>query len=122
MAGDGECPSEPEAVQEEENTRAALNPDLIGDACSYSTWQMAERVVEQGEPWKFAGELIRTPTMLPSHVAAPFLAEDARVVATTTLERLLADGDPVQDLRLEGRMLEVSSVKYVVLTAVPEGD
>ncbi len=88
----------------------AKKADLVGSNCSYSTGMMAQRVLaERG-----------STNQLASHVASPYVvgAADApiHVIANEVVESLTSDGLDSSRLSIEGKLLEVDGIKYLVVT------
>ena len=101
----------------------ARSAELVGANCTFATGSMARRVLEEGADWRGIGALLRTGNDLPSQVATPVRTSDGiLVIATTLAEQLLAGGDLAGPMRLEGRVLEVDGVRYLVLTAFQRVD
>jgi hypothetical protein len=104
-------------------THCARSADLVGANCTFATGTMARRVVEEGADWRGIRMLSRTANDLPAQVAAPVRTGDGiLLIATTLVEQLVAGGDLAGTLRLEGRLLEVDGVRYLVLTAFQRVD
>jgi hypothetical protein len=96
----------------------AKKAELVGSNCSYSTTMMAQRVLSEGSPYTFAGTLASSTAALASHVAAPYTVgpeASLHVVANEVLEALTEKGAQSR-YSLEGRVLEVDGVRYLVLT------
>lgn len=93
----------------------AKNAELVGSNCSFSTGMMAQRVLDEGAAYTFAGILSATKNQLASHVAAPWTIgpEGAvHVIANEVVEQLDGKGR----VALEGRILEVDGIRYFVAT------
>jgi hypothetical protein len=101
----------------------ARNAALLGANCTFATGTMARRVFEEGADWRAVGTLVRTGNDFPSQVASPVRTPDGiLVIATTLTEQLFSGGHLATPLRMEGRMLEVDGVRYLVLTAFQRVD
>ncbi len=101
-------------------THCAKKDGLVGANCSYSTGMMAQRVLEEGQPYTFTGSLAQAKNDLDSKVAAPFaIGPDAaiNVVANAVLEDLIEHEQAKTRLEMTGRLLEVDGVQYFVATA-----
>jgi hypothetical protein len=98
----------------------AKKADLVGSNCSYSTGMMAQRVLAEGATYTFAGSLRGSTNQLASHVASPYVvgAADApiHVIANEVVESLTSDGLDSSRLSIEGKLLEVDGIKYLVVT------
>ncbi len=93
----------------------AKSAELVGDACSYTTGMMAQRILSEGGDFAFTGSLVRASDDLESHVAAPFVVGgNVRVVANEVIETAPAD----TRVALTGKRLEVGGVQYFVVTEV----
>jgi len=88
---------------------------LVGGSCSYSTGMMASRVLEQGKNFTYTGTLVPTDEVLPSQVAAPFVAgpQHVRVIANEVVE---SASDSESRMTWTGKLLEVEGVRYFVVT------
>lgn len=103
----------------EEAAELATTPALLGSSCSYSTGQLARRVLADGEHWQAQGRLAAHQPVEQGRVAAPMvLAEDGglHVLATRVLQRLVDLDATGHRLALAGRTLDVDGTRYVVLT------
>lgn len=124
------CPAEladPTAVASGESVR--MTPDqavhsarpgkLVGASCLASTGLMARRVMEEGAPWRWQGTLNPMEGNLESGASCPYTADQGtfNLLATGLLETIVLCGYATQPLDLEGQLLEVDGVRYVVLTA-----
>ena len=124
------CPAElvdPAAVAGGESVR--LSPDqavhsarpgkLVGASCLASTGLMARRVMEEGTTWRWQGTLTPMEGNLENSASCPYTAEGGtfNLLATGLLEALVVCGYAGQPLELEGQLLEVEGVRYVVITA-----
>jgi hypothetical protein len=93
---------------------------LVGSNCSFSTGMMAQRVLDEGTPYSYAGTLTPSSNHLGSHVAAPYaIGPDGAInlVANEVIEQLTAGGNANGRVVLDGKVLEVDGVKYFVATA-----
>lgn len=111
------------------STEAAADPaacakkaELVGDACSYTTGMMAQRVLTEGKPWTYTGRMARFEGKLSSHVAAAYtVGPDAvYVVANEVVESLSSQADG--RVALEGRVLDVDGTRYFVVTSFAAGN
>jgi hypothetical protein len=92
----------------------AKRAELVGDACSYTTGMMAQRVLAEGREFTFTGTMAAAPAALESHVAAPFLVGDGvHVVANEVIDGVPATGR----VTLVGKRLDVNGVDYFVVTS-----
>lgn len=101
----------------------AKKADLIGSNCSYSTGVMAQRVLAEGNAYTYTGTLQASENALASHVASPFtLGPDGsiHVVANEVIEALANEGYTNARVQLEGKLLEVDDIKYLVVTTYHE--
>ena len=98
----------------------AKKAELVGSNCAYSTGMMAQRVLSEGATFTYTGTLAESTNQLSSHVASPFTvgAPDVavHVVANEVVETLSSSGLAAQRVNLEGKVLEVEGVKYLVVT------
>jgi hypothetical protein len=96
----------------------ARKAELVGGNCSYTTAMMAQRVLAEGAPYTFTGSLVASANALESHVAAPYTVgpEAVQIVANAVIESLTTAGADAGRVGLEGMLLEVSGVKYFVVT------
>lgn len=123
-AGDlSECAGHMKAVADLDPGRCAKRTTYMGQGnCSWSTSQMAERVLHEGAPYTFVGTLVASDNELASKVAAPFRVgpgADIHVIANEVLDIL----DPAQAitsvrLELQGKVLTVDGVQYFVVTDI----
>ena len=100
-------------------TRAPRSDAMIGAACSYRTAVMARRVLSDGADYAFVGSL-QAGQPSDGDVACPYTVggqADTCVIASELVEHLAGQGLGRAELSLEGRILEVDGVRYVVLTA-----
>ncbi len=95
-------------------TTASSKADWLGSNCGYATASMAQKVLTDGVDYAWSGVLAKAQGELPSEVAAPFVANGARVVANIVLQ----GADVTQRLDLRGKELTVDGVRYVVVTSV----
>ena len=108
------------AIPAEAAVHSAQRQDLISANCSFTTSVMARRIVEEGEPYSFLGTLELSENDLASRVAAPFLLDseiETFVVANEVVEILVDSGQSEEPILLEGRVLEVDGVRYLVVTS-----
>ena len=101
-------------------THCAKQSGLVGANCSYSTGMMAQRVLEEGQPYTFTGSLAQASNDLDSKVAAPFAIgpqDGIHVVANAVLEDLIDHNQAKSRLEMTGRLLKVDGVQYFVATA-----
>lgn len=105
-----EAPKDPSAC--------AKKAELVGGNCSYTTGMMASRVLSEGKPWTFTGKLVKDDNALDSHVAAPFVVgpERVHVVANEVVEGMSTSGATTGRVTVEGKMLEVDGLRYLVVT------
>ena len=100
-------------------TRAPRSDAMIGPTCSYRPGVMARRVMSEGSDYAFVGRL-QTSDRTPGDVACPYTIAgqvDTCIVASELVEHLANHGLGGDELSLEGRILDVDGVRYVVLTA-----
>ena len=96
----------------------AKSEQLVGSNCSYTTGMMARRVMEEGQDWRWTGELVAGANNLTSSVAVPFEAGGGtHVIANELLETLSSGGHARGRHAFTGKLLEVDGVRYVVLTS-----
>jgi len=106
-------------VSLDDAARVPRSAAIIGGACSFCTGLMSRRVVTQGAAYTFVGRLQKQETVADS-VACPYTLEgqpDTCVLATEFVENLadqIAEGAQVA---VEGRILDLDGLRYVVLTA-----
>ncbi|HHO52848.1 MAG TPA: hypothetical protein ENK18_18720 [Deltaproteobacteria bacterium] len=112
----------PEALDPSESAKRA---ELIGlSNCSWTTAMMAERVLDEGVPYTYVGHLIESHNELASRVAAPYtVGPNGRihVVANEVLDLLDRQGSLQARLELQGKVLEVDGVRYLVVTTFSKG-
>lgn len=123
-AGDpSDCSEHRDGVANLDPSRCATRSAYMGlGNCSWSTAQMAERVLHEGAPYTFVGTVLPSDNQLESKVAAPFRIgpeADIHVVANEVLDEL----DPTKAitalrLELQGKLLEVDDVQYFVVTQI----
>jgi hypothetical protein len=94
-------------------THCAKSAALVGSNCKWSTGQMAQRVQTEGEDVKVTSRLAKQEEVLASQVAAPFKAGELYVIANQVIEQ----ADPNATLALDGKVLEVDGVKYLLVTS-----
>ncbi|MBA2320407.1 MAG: hypothetical protein H0V89_04555 [Deltaproteobacteria bacterium] len=115
-------PGNDATLAQADGTTGAIDPahcakkaQLVGSNCSFSTGMMAQRVLDEGAVYTFAGLLTSSANQLGSHVAAPWtIGPDGavHVIANEVVEQLDGKGR----VSLEGRILEVDGVRYFVAT------
>lgn len=102
--------------------QCARRPELVGrESCAWTTTMMAQRVLDQGQPYTYVGHLVSSNHVLASKVAAPYtIGPDGTifVVANEVLDRLIARGDGIGRVQVTGRLLEVEDVTYFVATSL----
>lgn len=122
-AGDpGQCAGH-SAVADRDPGRCAKHVAFMGFGnCSWSTTQMAERVLHEGTPYTYVGTLVASENELASKVAAPFRVgpeADIHVVANEVLDELVPlEGITSLRLELQGKVLTVDEVQYFVVTHI----
>lgn len=98
----------------------AKKAELVGSNCSYSTGMMAQRVLSEGATFTYTGTMAASTNQLSSHVASPYTvgAPEApvHVVANEVVETIAEAGVAAKRVSLEGKVLEVDGVKYLVVT------
>lgn len=102
----------------------AKKAELVGEACSYTTGMMAQRVLMEGATWTYAGHLTKFDGTSPASVAAPFTVgpDSVYVIANEVVEELVAAGAQSGRVALEGRRLDVDGVKFFVITGFVAGN
>ena len=65
-------------------------------------------------PWRLMAAFSRTADLLASKVAAPWQVGDYRVIANAVMEGADTNGT----LAVQGKVLEVDGVKYLLVTNV----
>ena len=102
--------------------RCSKHASLMGFGnCSWSTSRMAERVLHDGSPYSFVGSLSRSDNRLESKVAAPYTVgpqSEIHVIANEVLEGLKAPDVTELRLELQGKLLVVDGVQYLVVTHI----
>ena len=104
-------------------TSPARSGAMLGSACSYRTATIARRVMAQGADYAYVGSL-QSNTEAQGEVACPFRVGGQLktcVVASELVEHLAGETVESEALSLEGRILEIDGVRYVVLTAYQPG-
>ncbi|MCK6502993.1 hypothetical protein L6R53_06285 [Myxococcota bacterium] len=99
--------------------RTPRSGDMVGPTCTFRTGVMARRVMAEGAEYAFVGRL-QVSGRTPGDVACPYTVggqEDTCVVASELVEHMQSRGLATGELSLEGRLLEIDGVRYVVLTA-----
>lgn len=99
--------------------RSPRSGDMIGPTCTFRTGVMARRVMSEGADYAFFGRL-QPSTRTPGDVACPYIVGgqvDTCVVASELVEHMQSHDQAGGELSLEGRVLEVDGVRYVVLAA-----
>lgn len=99
--------------------RTPRSGDMVGPTCTFRTGVMARRVMAEGSEYAFVGRL-QASGQTPGDVACPYMVggqEDTCVVASELVEHMQSQGLANGELSLEGRLLEIDGVRYVVLTA-----
>jgi hypothetical protein len=99
-------------------THCAKNADLVGSCCSYSTNMMAQRVHADGSETTLTAFFSKTAEQLASKVAAPWSVGDYRVIANSVME----SADTSGALVVQGKVLEVDGVKYLLVTTVEKSN
>jgi hypothetical protein len=94
-------------------THCAKSAALVGSNCKWSTGQMAQRVQAEGKAIQVTTRLAKQEEALASQVAAPFKAGEMYVIANQVIEQ----ADPSATLALDGMVLEVDGVKYLLVTS-----
>lgn len=114
----------PTVAADPATTDAILPPyaaRVLGTEYTWRTGVLARRAWQEGAPYAFVGVLQRGGADAPPDVACPLTAggpEGACVLATALVERLMAEVPLDRELSVEGRIIEVDGIRYVVLTAV----
>ncbi|MFZ5482480.1 MAG: hypothetical protein ACOZNI_37300 [Myxococcota bacterium] len=98
-------------------SHSAKSAALIGSNCSYTTGMIARRVVDEGQDWSWRGVLADAKGDLTSQVAAPFVANGARIVANELVELIVDGGHGHARLAFVGKSLDIDGVRYVVITS-----
>lgn len=102
--------------------RAAKDVRHMGEHCSYATSAMIGRVLDRGEAWSFAGELLPVERLGDAAFATPYRVVDGAgvevvVLGNEVLDAALAEGLAVPArVTLEGRVLESRGRRYAVVT------
>ena len=107
------------ALADADASHCAKKSALVGSSCSFATGMMAQRVLEEGEPYTYLGTLASSTNSLESRVAAPFtVGPDRRihVIANEVLDALVDVGSESDRLELVGHLLEVDGNRYFVAT------
>jgi len=107
------------AVAGKDPSACAKKASLVGANCSYTTGMMAQRVLAEGTPWSYTGNIDRSENALGTHVAAPYVVgpnHKVNLVANEVLEALTDQGLDARRVALDGKRLEVDGVTYFVLT------
>ncbi|MEZ4235637.1 MAG: hypothetical protein R3F59_05645 [Myxococcota bacterium] len=113
MASTSEAPHTELASAALDPTHCAKNAALVGSNCAWSTGQMAQRVESEGKDVQLTSRLAKQEEALASKVAAPFKAGELYVIANEVIEQ----ADPSANLALQGKVLEVDGVKYLLVTS-----
>ncbi len=106
-----------EAVDASLPPRAA---QVLGTDYTWRTGVLARQAWQQGAPYAFVGVLQPTTPQAAGDIACPLRIggqDGTCVLATELVEHLAAEGSPDIELSVEGRILEVDGIRYVVLTA-----
>jgi hypothetical protein len=108
--------------------RIARSEALLGTADSFRTATTARRVLAEGAELSSAGRLVANPTPSGTSeggaLACPYQLASmpgSCLLATELVEHLALKGPVHGDLQLEGRILEIDGIRYVVLTAYQPG-
>ena len=107
------------ALADADPSHCAKKSALVGSSCSFATGMMAQRVLEEGEPYTYMGTLASSSNALDSRVAAPYtMGPDRRihVIANEVLDALVDVGSEADRLELVGHLLEVDGQRYFVAT------
>ena len=115
------CPVKAHAAASSQDPAAcAKKAVLIGSNCSYSTGVMAQRVLAEGDAYTYTGTMEASDNALASHVASPYTVgpdHAIHVVANEVLEALTNEGAATHRVELEGKVLQVDDIKYLVVTS-----
>ncbi len=103
--------------------RIARSEALLGAADSYRTGMTVRRVLADGTDYTYTGKLVAAPSPGGSFSCPYQLAgqPETCVLATELVEHLSQKGPAQEDLKLEGRILEVDGIRCIVLTAYQPG-
>lgn len=108
--------------------RIARSEALLGMADSFRTSTTARRVLAEGAELNTAGRLVGNPTPTGTSaggaLACPYQLASmpgSCLLATELVEHLALKGPVQGDLQLEGRILEIDGIRYIVLTAYQPG-
>lgn len=119
QAGNSAVRSVGPRVEAVDPTSPARSGAMLGAACSFRTSTVARQVMAEGADYAYVGSLQRTAAS-QGDVACPFRVgaqAETCVVASELVEHLAAEGVDGLALSLEGRIMEIDGVRYVVLTA-----
>ncbi len=107
-------------VEAVDAVRPPRSASLMGASCSFKTGMMARRVVAEGDVYAYVGTLQEQDGDEVDEVSCPYRIggdDGACVVANELVEHLAGADLAGVELSVEGRILEVDGVRYVVLTA-----
>jgi hypothetical protein len=110
-------------VRSTQPDRIARSEALLGAADSYRTGMTVRRVLAEGTDYTYTGKLVASPSN-PGPLSCPYQLAgqpETCLLGTELLEHLDQKGPVREELKLEGRILEVDGIRCIVLTAYQPG-